>query len=128
MTLIRTGWGRSNPAFRQVFTSLFFPDATAEQVEWFNELQRRSTSPQNAARLMRVLGSIDVLDMLPKVTHPTLVLHALGDQAVPFAEGEILARGIPGARLVPLDSQNHILLEHEPAFQRFFDEAKAFLV
>lgn len=127
LTLTELGWGADIEAFRQLFTSFYVPGANAEEAQWFNELQRRSTSPQNAVQLMRVLGSIDVRALLPSVTHPTLVLHALRDQAVPFVEGEILASGIPGARLVPLDGQNHILLDHEPAFQTFFDEIRAFL-
>ena len=127
LTLTQLGWGTDNDAFHQLFTSFYVPGANAEEASWFNELQRRSTSPANAVRLMRVLGSIDVSAMLGSVTHPTLVMHAVNDKAVPFAEGEILANGIPGARLVPLDSQNHILLDHEPAFQRFIDETRAFL-
>ena len=127
LTLTELGWGSDSEAFRQLFTSFYVPGANAEEAHWFNELQRRSTSPQNAVQLMRVLGSIDVRGMLASVTHPTLVMHALGDQAVPFREGEIVASGIPGARLVPLEGQNHILLEHEPAFQRFIDETRAFL-
>ena len=127
LTLTQLGWGTDNDAFHQLFTSFYVPGANAEEASWFNELQRRSTSPANAVRLMRVLGSIDVSGMLASVTHPTLVMHAVNDKAVPFAEGEILANGIAGARLVPLDSQNHILLDHEPAFQRFIDETRAFL-
>ena len=127
LTLTRLGWGTDNDAFHQLFTSFYVPGANGDEASWFNELQRRSTSPENAVELMRVLGSIDVSGLLPSVSHPTLVLHALDDHAVPFAEGEILANGIPGARLVPLDSQNHILLDHEPAFQRFIDETRAFL-
>ena len=76
---------------------------------------------------MRVLSRIDVRDLLADVRHPTLVLHATGDQAIPVQEGEALARGIPGARFVPLDSSNHILLEREPAFRTFIEEAKRFL-
>jgi len=103
------------------------PGASQEQVNWFNELQRRSTSPQNAVKLMRVLGGIDVRHLLAHVRHPTLVMHARGDQAIPLEEGERMARGIPGARFVALDSNNHILLDREPAFVRFVDETKAFL-
>ena len=116
LTLIRTGWGRSNPAFRQVFTSLFLPDATAEQVSWFNELQRISTTPENAVRLIRATGDIDVTELLPRVAVPTLVTHCKGDARVPFEAGRSVAKAIPGARFVQLDSRNHLVLEHEPAW------------
>lgn len=127
ITLTRTGWGRDNPAYRQVFTSLFIPGATQEQMDWFNELQRITTSPDNAARLMTALGDIDVSGRLPLVTQPTLVLHARNDARVPFANGRELAAGIPGARFVTLESQNHLLLEQEPAWPRFLAELTAFL-
>ena len=127
LTLTQLGWGQNNPAYRQLFTNLYVPGANAEEMSWFNELQRRSTSPEIAVRLMRVLSTIDVRHLLPLVSHPTLVLHARGDQAIPFEQGEMLASGIKGARFVPLDSDNHILLEDEPAFARFMSELRAFL-
>lgn len=127
LTLTELGWGKDNPAYRQLFTSFYIPGANAEQMSWFNELQQRSTSPEIAVRLMRVLSAIDVRHLLPLVRHPTLVFHARGDQAIPFAAGETLANGIPGARFVPLDSYNHILLENEPAFRVFLQETRRFL-
>jgi DNA-binding winged helix-turn-helix (wHTH) protein/pimeloyl-ACP methyl ester carboxylesterase len=126
-SLVRHGWGQDNPAFRQVFTSLFIPGGTPEQMEWFNHLQRISTSPENAVRLLGSFGDIDVVDLLPQVTAPTLVLHARNDARVPFDQGLMLARGIPGARFVALDSANHIVLSHEPAWGRYLAEVAAFL-
>ena len=125
--LAEIGWGQENPAFRQFFTSQFIPSGNVEQHRWFNELARISTSPANASRLMGVSDQIDVTDLLPRVQCPTLVLHAAHDARVPFAEGRLLASGIPGARFVPLESDNHVLLEHEPAWQRFCQELAAFL-
>jgi pimeloyl-ACP methyl ester carboxylesterase/DNA-binding SARP family transcriptional activator len=127
ITLTRTGWGRDNPAYRQVFTSLFIPGATPEQMDWFNQLQRLTTSPENAAKIMSAFGDIDVVDRLSLVTQPTLVLHARNDARVPYANGRQLAMGIPGARFVTLESQNHLLLEQEPAWPRFLAEVRAFL-
>ncbi|HEX6997193.1 MAG TPA: alpha/beta fold hydrolase [Gammaproteobacteria bacterium] len=124
--LIEAGWGQSNPAFRQLFTSLFIPNATEEQHNWFNELQRRSTSPELAAKLYRAFQTLDVRDRLPLVTQPTLVLHSKGDAAIPFALGRALAASIPNARLVPLDDDNHITLESSPAWPVFCREIMAF--
>jgi pimeloyl-ACP methyl ester carboxylesterase/DNA-binding winged helix-turn-helix (wHTH) protein len=126
-SLVRHGWGQDNPAFRQVFTSLFIPGGTPEQMQWFNDLQRISTSPENAVRLLGSFGDIDVVDLLPKVTVPTLVLHGRNDARVPFEQGLMLARGIPGARFVALDSANHIVLSHEPAWERYLAEVSGFL-
>ena len=125
--LIELGWGQNNPAFRQLFTSRFVPEATKEQADWYNELQKRATSPENAVRYMEATGEIDVSHLLAQVRVPTLVLHAREDAAVPFDLGRRMAAGIPGARFVPLDSKNHILLEHEPAFSRFLEEMLLFL-
>jgi pimeloyl-ACP methyl ester carboxylesterase/DNA-binding CsgD family transcriptional regulator len=117
--LARLGWGTDNPAFRQVFTSRFIPGATDEQIGWFNELCRKTTSPEIAGELLAARAQIDVLDLLPRVRTPTLVLHARQDHVTPFEEGRRLAAAIPGAQFVELDSRNHILLESEPAWGRF---------
>jgi class 3 adenylate cyclase/pimeloyl-ACP methyl ester carboxylesterase len=126
-TLARLEWGADSPAFRQMFTSRFMPEGTKEQVESFNELQRRSTSPECAARYMEVVGDFDVTDLLEKITAPTLVMHARGDLIAPFEWGQRMATGIPGARFVALQSNNHLLLEREPAAERFFEEIRLFL-
>ena len=125
--LISDGWGRDNPAFRQVFTSMFLPEGTPTQVEWFNELQRRTTEPHIAVRLEEEFGDIDVRDNLEDVRCPTLVLHARNDEVIPFDAGRTLAAGLPDARFVDLDSRNHVLLEDEPAWTRFLDEVRSFL-
>ena len=127
LTLARHGWGAAQPAFRQLFTSLFFPGASAELMAAFNELQRRTASPENAARLGQAIGDLDVTMLLPQVRVPTLVLHARHDGLIPFAEGRRLASGIPGARLVPLESANHLLVEGEPAWSRLVAELQQFL-
>jgi pimeloyl-ACP methyl ester carboxylesterase len=127
LTLVRTGWGLDNPAFRRMFTSLFIPDATPEQMEWFSELQRRTISPENAARFQETSAGIDVTHLLEKITAPTLVLHGTNDAVVPFVAGREFAAGIRDARFVPLESRNHILLESEPAFAQFLDELRRFI-
>jgi pimeloyl-ACP methyl ester carboxylesterase len=110
-----------------MFTGLFIPGATHEQADSFNELQRRTTSPECAARYFDVVGDLDITDLLAEVKAPTLVMHVRGDLMVPFEAGRQLAAGIPGARFIALQGQNHLFLEHEPASHRFFDELKLFL-
>jgi pimeloyl-ACP methyl ester carboxylesterase/DNA-binding CsgD family transcriptional regulator len=127
LKLIEVGWGRDDPAYRHMFSTQFAPGATLEQMNSMSELQRMSASPENALRLIRGFFNIDVRDRAPRVACPTLVLHARGDRRAPFEEGRLIAGLIPGARLVPLDTPNHILLEHEPAFRQFFDELNAFV-
>ncbi len=126
-TLARLGWGQSNPAFRQMFTSQFIPDATKEQADWFNELQRKCTSAECAARYLEAVGNVDARALLGQVKAPTLVMHARGDARAPFERGREMAAGIPGARFVALESRNHMFLENEPAAQRFFEELDLFL-
>jgi class 3 adenylate cyclase/pimeloyl-ACP methyl ester carboxylesterase len=127
LTLARLGWGQENAAFRQLFTSQFIPGGTKEQIDWFNELQRISSSPEDAVRNLIANGDTDVSALLAQVAVPTLVMHARDDARVPFDQGRRLAAGIPGARFVPLPSHNHLILEDEPAFPRFLQEIRAFL-
>jgi pimeloyl-ACP methyl ester carboxylesterase len=127
LTLARLEWGSDNPAFRQIFTSNFIPDATREQADSFNELQRRTTSAVCAARYMDVTGGFDITDLLSRVATPTLVMHVRGDLMVPVDQGKALAAGIPEARFVTFPGRNHFFLEHEPASDRFFEEVALFL-
>lgn len=125
--LIRIGWGKEHPAFRQVFSSLFLPEGTPEQFHAFNELQRISSSPEIAAKIVDGFQAVDVREQAARITQPTLILHAKGDLRIPFEEGRLMAATIPNARLVPLESRNHILLESEPAWGHFMDEVNQFL-
>jgi pimeloyl-ACP methyl ester carboxylesterase/DNA-binding CsgD family transcriptional regulator len=127
INVIRVGWGKDNPAFRQLFTTMLMPEGSEEQQEWLNELARVSVTPENAAAMERAFYQIDVSDLAPQVTAPTLVLHSRGDGGIPFEEGRLLAALIPKARFVPLDSNNHILVEDEPAWSRLLDEVHEFL-
>ena len=115
------------PAFRQVFTAQFMPDGTRRQWDTFNELQRRTTSAENAARFMEVFATIDVTGLAPQVQCPVLILHGRGDLRVPAPGARELAALIPDSRLVLLPSRNHILGEHEPAWPMFLDEVEEFL-
>jgi pimeloyl-ACP methyl ester carboxylesterase len=127
IVLIREGWGQDNPAARQMFTSLIIADATREETRWLNELERQSASPETAIRLLEVIGDIDVTDLLPRLAVPVLLLHSREDARVPFEHGLKLAQAIPNARLVPLESKNHLILSHEPAYPRFVEEICGFL-
>jgi class 3 adenylate cyclase/pimeloyl-ACP methyl ester carboxylesterase len=126
-TLIRTGWGDDSPVFRQLFSSLFMPDGTREQLEKFAERQRTTTSPECAYRYFETTRNLDVTGLLHKVTAPTLVMHARGDQVQPFEAGRELAAGIPGARFVALQGPNHIPLENDPISERILEEIRLFL-
>ncbi len=127
LTLMQHGWGQDNPAFRQIFTTRFVPDGNAEQIQWFNDLQRRTTSAENAVRIRKTVDEIDISALLPQVRVPTLVMHCRDDAAIPFEEGRRLAAGIPGAHFVALEGHNHVVLEGDPGWDRMFEEVKAFL-
>ena len=124
--LVQLGWGKDNPVFRQLFVAQFVPGASPEQFAWFNELCRRTTTPETASRLLAARGNLNVRDLLPLVRVPTLVLHARGDEIVPFEAGKHLAAEIPNAQFVSLDSRNHILLAQEPAWAQFKDAVLEF--
>ena len=126
-TMIRQGWGSPNPVYRHFFTAGFMPDAKPEQMSGFDELQRVSITPENAARISNMNALVDMTDMARKVTVPTLVLHCEGDRRVPLEEGRRIAALIPGARFVALEGNNHVLIEGTPAFEAFFNEVNTFL-
>jgi len=127
ITLTRTGWGKDNPAYRQIFSSTFMPSATAEELSWFNEFQRRTTSPENAARFLSAFGDIDVRHRLAEVKVQTLVIHSLGDRRIPVETGRDIAASIPNAEFLGLESDGHLLLGRETASQVFVDAVREFL-
>jgi DNA-binding winged helix-turn-helix (wHTH) protein/pimeloyl-ACP methyl ester carboxylesterase len=127
ISLMRLGWGVNNPAFCKMFTCRFIPNATPAHELWFDDLQRVSTSAENAARLMEIDDQIDVRGLLPHIRVPTLVVHCDGDQAVSPERGRHMAAEIPGARYVSLPSNNHLVLAKEPAWSIFLTELGSFL-
>jgi pimeloyl-ACP methyl ester carboxylesterase len=127
ITLAQHGWGQDNPIYRQIFSQTFMPSATKEELDWFNDFQRRTASPMNAVRFLQAFSMIDVRDRLTDVRCPTLVLHARHDQRVPLGQGIELASAIPGASLVTLETDSHIPLSREPATDRIVDCVAGFL-
>jgi class 3 adenylate cyclase/pimeloyl-ACP methyl ester carboxylesterase len=125
--LMREGWGKSNPIFRQLFASIFIKGAGPKHFAWMDELQRRTVSPDNAWRLQNAFADIDVTALLPQISVPTLILHARDDAVAPVESGRTFALEIPGAKFIELDSPNHILMEEEPAFQEFIKHTMAFI-
>lgn len=127
VNIIRVGWGRDNPAFREVFGQRFLPNGTPEQLRWWRDLERISATPEVAARTLQGFQGIDVTEQARELRLPVLVMHSRRDAAVPFEEGRLLAALIPGARFVPLESDNHVMLETEPAWSHFLAELGSFL-
>lgn len=127
LTLGQVSWRRGDAAFRQVFASQFLPDAPRETWDAFNELQRATTSVENVVRFLDAFAHIDVSAVAPRVRCPTLIVHSRDDIRVPESQAHELAKLIPGSRLVFLDSGNHIITEHEPAWPVLTNEVNRFL-
>ena len=127
LTLIRHGWGRDNPAFRQMWSTMFRPDADSEQMDWLNELQRIGASPENAARMLSHFPSFKILDLLPAIACPTLVLHSRDDASVPIQEGRLIAARIRSARFVELPSRSHLVAPGDAAWEPFVEEFSTFM-
>lgn len=127
VALVEAGWGREDPSYRQMFSLQFIPGGTFEQVNSMSELQRVASSAESAPRILRSFHVIDVREAAGELRCPALVLHARGDRRVPFEEGRIMAALIPDVRFVPLETENHVLLEGEPAYRQFFEALRAFL-
>jgi pimeloyl-ACP methyl ester carboxylesterase/DNA-binding CsgD family transcriptional regulator len=127
LDVVRVGWSRASPAFRQVFTSMLIPGGTREEHDALNELARLSTSPEGAVAIREILYRIDVMASARALRVPTLVLHAREDGFVDFDQGIHLATLIPSAQFAPLESRNHVLLGAEPAWHHFLAELRRFL-
>jgi len=127
LSLMQYGWGDEHSAFMRAFSSLFIPNGTPEQNKWFADLQRMTTTAEKAIRIRMAWHDIDVAHVLPRIQVPTLVLHARHDNVVPLEQGRLLAATIPNARFVTLESDNHVLLAGEPAWEKFLEEVEAFL-
>jgi pimeloyl-ACP methyl ester carboxylesterase/DNA-binding CsgD family transcriptional regulator len=125
--LAKVAWGQDNPTFRQVFTSRFIPGGNYEQLQWWNEMCRKSVSGEIVVKLFGARALLDISNDLGQVRVPTLIVHARDDQVVPIDEGRMLAANIARAEFVELDSRNHILLEDEPAWHKFREAVRSFL-
>ena len=127
ITLMRQGWGKRSSPFRDMFASLYLPDATEEQIGWWSDMQRLATSADNAVLLRTTIDDINVGDLLPKISVPTLIMHSEGDLVAPISEARFMAARIPDARFIMLESTNHMVMSQEPAWRRAIDEMQAFL-
>lgn len=127
VTLMRQGWGKETSPFRNMFASLYLPDATDEQIRWWTDMQRIATSADNAVAMREAIDNLDVSELLSRIDVPTLILHSEGDLVSPISEARYMAARIPDARFVMLDSKNHMVMSQEPAWQRAIDEIRAFL-
>ncbi len=127
ITMIKEGWGKELDAYVRMFGAFFMPDANAEQLSGFTNLQRRATPPENAASIQLAIDSIDISEELANVKAQTLVFHVREDARAPFEEGRRMAAAIPNARFVPLEGRNHVMLSSDPALQRFLSEVSKFL-
>lgn len=126
MAMMREGWGQADSAFMRAFSSLYVSDASRTHIQWFADMQRLSTSAEVAARLRVACDDIDVVDMLPQIKVPTLVIHARQDHVAPYEQGRLLATRIPGARLVTLESENHVPVPGDPVWPKLLDEIETF--
>jgi pimeloyl-ACP methyl ester carboxylesterase/DNA-binding winged helix-turn-helix (wHTH) protein len=127
LAIMRHGWGDEHSAFMKAFSSVFFPNGSPQQIKWLVDLQRVTTSPENAARIRKTCDDIDVVELLPQVRVPTLVLHCRHDNVAPLEQGRLIASSIPHAKFVTLESDNHVVLADEPAWPKLIGEIEAFL-
>ncbi len=127
ITLVANGWGRDDSSYRNLFSRALIPGATEAERIAFDEFQRKTVSPANAARFLETFADIDVRHRLASVRCPTLVMHARGDQRVPVSEGAEIASRISGAEFVTLPTDNHLLLGREHSSELFVAHVRQFL-
>jgi pimeloyl-ACP methyl ester carboxylesterase len=126
LAMMQQGWGHADSAFMRAFSSLYLPNASREQVKSFADMQRLSTSGEIATRLRIACDDIDIVDLLPKIKVPTLVIHARHDQVAPLEQGRLIAAQIPGAKFLTVDSENHVPVPTDPVWETLMSEIEAF--
>jgi pimeloyl-ACP methyl ester carboxylesterase len=127
LALLRHGWGDHHSPFMRMFVSRYMPNGSADELASIAELQHMTTSRELAADLWTLWNEIDIVELLPRVRVPTLVLHCRHNDVSPFSEGRRMAASIPSAHLVELDSENHIPKPGEPAWVKFTEAIETFL-
>lgn len=127
LELVRTGWGQPDTPFLKLFTQIYLPNGTRDQVQHLIQMQLASATPDGAARLRDVIDHFDVSDVLERVQAPVLLLHGRGDAVHPFEQSQMMARRLPNAVLVPLDADDHVPLPHTPAWETLMAETERFL-
>lgn len=125
--LIRSGWGQPGSAFMKAIATLFMPRSTPEEVEAMVEMQALSASPEVAAAIRRLIGRIDVREVLDRVTCPVLVAHASGDAIQPPEQSKLLARRLSGASFLQVDSPNHVVPPGDAAWEVCLDAFERFV-
>ena len=128
IAILREGFGDQNSALLRVFSSMFFPGASEQHIKWCANLLRMSTSVENAVKNRHASDDIDVVELLPEVSAPALVLHCRQDNVAPFDGGRRIAASIPNAKFVTLESENHVPLRGEPAWAKFIEAIGSFLL
>lgn len=126
-TLFRLGWGQKNGAFQRIFSAQMVPEGNEDHIAWWNDLQQRTTTPGNAARIREVADNIDVGDLARTLDVPTLVINRRQDATGCFEAGKRMAALIPGSRFIPYAGKTHIILESDPEWPRFIADVKGFL-
>ena len=127
LAIMRHGWGDEHSAFMKAFSSVFLPNGSPQQIKWLVDLQRITTPAENAVRIRNACDNIDVTTLLPKVQVSTLVIHCRHDNVASIEQGLLMARSIPHAKFVTIESENHVVLADEPAWPRLVGEIETFL-
>jgi pimeloyl-ACP methyl ester carboxylesterase/DNA-binding winged helix-turn-helix (wHTH) protein len=126
LAMMQQGWGHSDSAFMRAFSSLYLSDASRAHINSFADMQRLSTSGEVAMRVRMACDNIDFVDLLPKIKVPTLVIHARHDHVVPLEQGRLIAARVPGAAFVTVESENHVQVPDDPAWEKVMSEIETF--
>ena len=75
---------------------------------WWAAYLRMGASPGAAVALTRMNATVDIRNILPTITVPSLIIHRTGDRLLKIDEGRYLASLIPGATMVELPGDDHL--------------------
>lgn len=126
-TMIRQGWGQPRSSYARMLAALFMPEATPEMTDHLLELQMASAHADRAIEIREMCSRYDVVDILSRVTCPILAAHGTGDTTHPIGQSRLIATHAPDARLLGVETNNHVLSPDEPGFAVLTDAIDAFL-
>lgn len=121
------GWNDDYPSGRDLMAQSFAPSASPHDQRTYAEFMRLAMDHQDHLKVWPLVSTIDILELLPKISCPALVLHANKDRMNGIEQGRMLASGIKRARLIGLETANNTMPEYDPAWQKALEEIGGFL-
>ncbi|MEL7115816.1 MAG: alpha/beta fold hydrolase [Pseudomonadota bacterium] len=106
--MISEAWDKPQSSFLLAYSLLYFPEGPLDLAKDIVEIMNKACPAENMLKMRKAFNNASVVDLLPKVQCPTLIVHARNDSIHPLSQARMLATGIPNSELLVLESANHV--------------------